>query len=695
MTHFPKILISAIVVLTFACGRETAAPASATSSPVIIISIDTLRADHLPAYGAKGVETPSIDAFANDAILFENAYSHVPLTFPSHVTLLTGLLPEETGVRNNLGYRFDPAAHPSIPTLLKSEGYLTGAAVSAYVLRGATGLGAAFDEYDDRIDRSTEGGSMGELQRSGDRTAAVATEWILQKKDQPFFYLLHLFEPHAPYAPPEPFASRYASQPYDGEIAATDAILGRFLDALKKNGIYDRATILLLSDHGEGLGDHGEAQHGIFLYREAIHVPLLLKLPHGEMKGKRVASPVQLADVLPTIADLAGFDVPERAKGVSLVGIARGGAPTTRRIFSETMYPRIHLGWSNLASLVDETHHYIHSPRPELYDLGSDIAEKRNVLSEQRRVYASMRSEVEAHDRSLELPANVDPEEAAKLAALGYLGSSSAVTGNGELPDPKEQIGEFAVTGRAATLVQQGRYEEAISILRPVLERNPVLADGWSMLARALEGAGRPQEAIAAYKKTIEVAPMLAPGTAISLAELYMRTGAFDDAIRHAEIALDVHPSTARMLIAEGYLGKRDFAAAEREVQAFAGDPAKRNESAVLLAQVRNGQRRFAEAIAILDTVKSSDGQKVPSNYWFARGDALARLDRVPDAMHAFAEEMRLYPKNREAYVRLAVLQILSGKEAGARRTFDVMLRNNPGPSSRAMADETFRALRR
>jgi len=688
-----KILLLSAMALAVACNKER--PVSSKPAPVIIVSIDTLRADHLPLYGATGVETPSLDAFAKDAILFENAYSHVPLTLPSHVTLLTGLLPEATGVRNNLGYRFDSAAHPSIPTLLKAKGYATGAAVSAYVLRGSTGLASAFDDYDDRIDASSEGGALGDLQRAGDETEAAAIAWIDAKKDRPFFYLLHLFEPHAPYAPPEPFASRYASHPYDGEIAAADAILGRFLDALKKNGIYDRATILVLSDHGEGLGEHGEAQHGIFLYREAIHVPLLLKLPNGEMKRKRIASPVQLADVMPTIAGIAGFDVPEKARGVSLVEVARNHAPADRRVFSETMYPRIHLGWSNLASLVDSSYHYIDAPRPELYDVETDVAEKRNVLSDQRRVYASMRSEVESHDRTLELPKNVDPEEAAKLAALGYLGSSSNAAQSGELPDPKDRIGDLDVTGRATALYQHGKYAEAIAMLRDVLARNPSLADAWSLLARSLEAAGHPEEAIDAYKKTIEAAPMLAQGTAISIAELYMRSGKFDDAIQHAELALSAHPAAARMIIAEAQLGKRDFAAAERATQEVASDPAKRDQAAVLLAQIRNGQRRFAEAMAILDTVKSSAGEKVPTNYWFARGDALVRLRRVPEAMQAFQNEMRLYPKNREAYVRLAVLQILSGNEPDARRTFDVMLQNNPGPSSRVMVDDTFRVLRR
>jgi choline-sulfatase len=693
------LVLGAALALS-SCRGERATPGGVGASagaPVIIISIDTLRADHLPVYGATGLETPNIDALAKDAVVFDNAYSHVPLTLPSHVTMLTGLLPEATGIRNNLGYRFDSAKQPSVPTLLKAKGYATGAAVSAYVLRGATGLATAFDEYDDRIDRSSEGGAMGELQRSGDQTVAAAIRWIDAKKQEPFFYLLHLFEPHAPYAPPEPYRSRYAAQPYDGEIAATDAYVGQFLDALKASGVYDRATIVLMSDHGEGLGDHGEAQHGIFLYREAIHVPLLLKLPGGELKGNRVKDPVQLIDVLPTIAGIAGFTVPEAAKGVSLVEVARGHAPAGRRIYSETMYPRIHLGWSDLASLVDARHHYIDAPRPELYNFTADPKEKQNVLADQRRVFAAMRTEVQTHDRKLELPQNVDPEEAAKLAALGYLGSS-ATPGSGELPDPKDGIADFERTGQANALVNQGKYAEAVTILREIVGRNASYADAWSLLAKALDRIGRPEEAIEAYKKTMEVAPMLAPGTAMSMAEVYMRLGRFDDCIKHAELALTAHPSAARMTMAQAYLAKKDLASAERHSQMLTSDPDKRNDAEVLLAQIRVAQRRLPEASAILDAMKSrtdAEGKQVPPNYWFARGDILARTNRVPEAERAFAEEMRLYPRNREAYVRLAVLQTLSGREPEARRTFDLMVRANPEASSRALVAETFRALGR
>ncbi|MGK2859208.1 MAG: sulfatase-like hydrolase/transferase [Thermoanaerobaculia bacterium] len=686
---------AAIFLVSAACGRESSLGRE-SASPVIIISIDTLRADRLPVYGYTAVSTPNIDALAKDAIIFENAYAHVPLTLPSHVSMLTGLLPAETGVRNNLGYRFDSAKHPTIPTLLKAKGYATSAAVSAYVLRGATGLADAFDDYDDQIGR-VSGGAVGVLQRQGFETVAVAKRWIESHKDKPFFLLFHVFEPHAPYEPREPFKTQYAANPYDGEIAVSDADVGALLDTLRQNGLYEKSTIILMSDHGEGLGDHGEEQHGIFLYREAIHVPLLVKLPEGELSGTRVKTPVQLLDLMPTVADISGFDTPAGARGVSLVKIAKGESPD-RRIFSETMYPRIHLGWSDLASLVDAQHHFIEAPKPELYDIVADPEEKTNVLAEQRRIYAAMRKEMDGHDRRLEVSANVDPEEAAKLAALGYLGSVSSAANAANLPDPKDGIHDLNGVGRAAGLANQGKFAESIAALKEVLARNPSFADGWTQLGKTYEMQGRLEDAIEAYKKTIEVAPMLAPGTALSMADVFLKLNRFDDCIKHAELSLEAHPGAARLTIARAQLAKRDLVAAERAVQYVIEDPSRRRDGLILMAQIRTSQKRYDDAMVLLDGVKTESaalGLQVHASYHFARGDLLARMGKLPEAKQSFQEEIKLYPGNREAYVRLAVLLTLEGREDEANRTFEAMVKANPSRSSYSLAAETFKGLRR
>src|SRR5438874_1612424 len=411
----PVVILAALV----SCHRRETAAHVYPNAPVIVISIDTLRADHLPAYGYKQVETPNIDRFRRDSILFENAYAHVPLTYPSHISMLTGALPPDNGVRNNIGYPFDAARHETIPSLLHKNGYATGAAISAYVLRGSTGIKNAFEFYDDAVE--VRGGeAQGELQRDGATTAAIAERWIGEQGDRPFFFLLHLFEPHSPYTPPEPYRSRYTSSPYDGEIATADAIVGQFIDDLKRKKIYDRAVIVLMSDHGEGLNEHGEAEHGIFLYREELHVPLMLKLPDNDQSNRSVSQPVGLIDIFPTIAALTGITPPASLRGQSLLATS-----AHRSLYAETLYPRIHLGWSDLHSLIDDAHHYIKAPRPELYEFPHDPAERDNILERERRTYAAMRQQLDAYGSEMQAPSNIDPEEAKKLAALGYLSAAT------------------------------------------------------------------------------------------------------------------------------------------------------------------------------------------------------------------------------------------------------------------------------
>lgn len=679
------LLLVALALIASACGRERTVGAASAGGAIIIISVDTLRADYLPAYGATGVETPHIDALASDSIVFENAWSQVPLTLPSHASMFTGRLPAKINVRNNLGYRLDSGT-PTIPSLLRSSGYRTGAAVSAWVLRGETGLGGSFDHYDDRMD-ATGGATVGEIQRAGNATVDAAIDWLTSSSAAKPFLFLHLFEPHTPYAPPEPFATKYAASPYHGEIAAADAAVGRLLDHLRANGEYERATIVFMSDHGEGLGDHGELEHGIFLYREAIRVPLFLKLPENQRRGERVTAPVALLDLFPTLLALGGVDVPE-SDGVSLLG----PLDSSRQIVSETMYPRIHLGWSDLASLAGEDFHYIEAPRPELYDLRSDPGEQRNVIDEQRRTYAAMRRTLAGYDRRLAAPSAVSEEEASRLAALGYLGGAS-ITSGGDLPDPKDRIADLEKFGRAGQLFRGGDAAAAIPLLREVVTANPNFADAWTLLAKAHEQAGRPREAIDAYRRSIDIAPSLAAGTGLSLARLYLRQGEFREALDHAALAERVHPGEAALVKAEALLGLRDPQRAEEVLRGLAGDPEHEAAAKVLLAQVRTGQRRFDEALALLSEVEG--GGAAVANLWLAKGDVLARMGRFEEAVGALRRETAAFPGNREAWIRLAALHLLAGDTAEAERVVQAMIRTNPDESTRRMAARALRDLGR
>lgn len=680
-----------------ACSREAEnEPLSgkvAAGGPIVIISIDTLRADRLPAWGYSRVETPAIDTLVRDGVRFSSAWSHVPLTLPAHASMFTGLLPGEHGVRDNLGYRLD-AETPTLARLLQEKGYATAGMVSAWVLREESGIANGFQTWDDGLD-PRPGAAVGELQRNGNATVDAATRWIAARaEDSPWLLFLHLFEPHTPYAPPEPFRSKYAD-PYEGEIAAADSIVDRLLTDLRSRGIYDDATIILLSDHGEGLGDHGEAEHGIFLYREALHVPLIVKLPGSHMGGTTIDAPVQLVDVFPTVLQAAGVETEVRHRGTSLVEIAAGRAPLERRVFSESMYPRIHLGWSELTSLTDGVTHVIQAPRPELYKIPEDPAEKNNLVSTERRLYAEFRKEIESLATPYAPPSPVDAEEAARLTALGYLGAGPSST-SGPLPDPKDRIGELQALNEASAASRSGRTSEAIDLYEGVLERNPQLADGWILLAQAYEEAGRPQDAIRASKRAIQIAPSLAQGVALNLARLQLMTHDLDGAEQHAALGARASPDEAKVIMGRIALARRDFDRAAAIASSLMNNTALRGVAAVLLAQAHIGKRDPQRALTLLEAERArylAGSFPLPAQMEFARGDALVRLGRVDEGIAAFESEIRLHPRNVDAYTRLAAVYLLSGRVEEGEKVMRRLVNANPGRQSYFLAADTFERL--
>jgi arylsulfatase A-like enzyme/Tfp pilus assembly protein PilF len=651
---------AALLVACVACGRGGTAFEKA---PIILISIDTLRSDHLPAYGYRGVETPALDALRRDAVLFERAYSHVPLTLPSHTSILTGLLPAEHGVRDNGGYPFAAAKHQYLPRLLHEAGYATAAFVSSFVLHGNTGLGAGFDVYDQGPQGVEARAEL--VERPGAETVRLAVDWLRGRSadagNAPFFLFVHLYDPHTPYKPPEPFAARYREHPYDGEIAAADAAVGALLDALKEQGIYDRAIILLLSDHGEGLGDHGEDGHGIFLYREALQVPLLLKLPGGKRAGETVAAPAQLADVAPTLLALTGRPVPDEMVGKSLVDLAdRSDQEPARRIYAETFYPRLHLGWSELASLVEGRFHYIHGPTPELFDLAADPAETQSVLERERRVYGTLRQALDAYPRELAPPGKVDAETARKLAALGYAGR--ARTTSGPLPDPRTQRDVLRDLHAAQTAVAEEHYAEAAAVLETLVARKPEVLDGWVFLATCLEHLDRPEETLAAYRRALELGDG-APEYAFYVARQLYKMGRFDEARQHAELMLASDPESrdAREMLAAVALNRGDLdeALAQSRRAGRASEAFRRDLGRALAAQGRTG-----EALELLQGDKGSPAEPATLN---AMAVTLLDAGRPAEAAEVLGRILAAQPDNARAHELLGVASLRLGQPQQAR----------------------------
>jgi arylsulfatase A-like enzyme/Flp pilus assembly protein TadD len=668
--------------------------------PIVLVSIDTLRADRLPDWGYGAGRTPHLSALVRDGIRFENAYAQVPLTLPSHVSLFTGLLPPDAGVRSNLGYRFDAARHRSLPEALRSEaGYATGGFVSAYVLRRETGLAEPFDRYDDAMEVS-EASTLGALQRPGAETVARALEWLgTLRQEQPYFLFVHLFEPHYPYEPPEPWRSQLGD-PYDGEIASADAALGQLLEGLRKRGDLGRAVVAVFSDHGEGLGDHGESEHGVLLYREALHVPLVLKLPGERRAGATVAAPAALVDLFPTLAGIARLRPVERAAGRSLLSLGDEGQDAGRRIYSETLYPRLHLGWSELRSLTDGRFQAIVGPDPELYDIVADPREKLNLRSDRRREYAEREAELAAIPLDFAPPAPASAEEMARLQALGYLGGSPA-TGSGELPDPKAHIGLIGEVQRVFALTGEGKLDEALALSVRLLGERPDLLDVRNQLAGLLRRLGRFEEALAVYAETERRFPQLAESFAIERAKLELDLGRLDGAEAAARQALTANPLEARLVLAAVAVRRGDWAAAADEARQGVGDPSHpRVPALLLLAQALAADGKLEEARVEIERARERSrdatrpgGARPVATLEATYGDILARLGRVGEAEAAFRREIERFPRNPDPYVRLAILLASEHRFGEIEPALEAMVAALPVPRTYLLAAETLERL--
>jgi choline-sulfatase len=661
------------------------------NAPVVLISVDTLRADHLPTYGYHGVETPALDALARDSVVFENAISQVPLTLPSHASLFTGLLPFANGVRDNVGYRLGKE-QPTLAGLLRARGYATGGAVSAFVLDHATGISSGFDFYEDRVEARGSGQAIGEVQRPGAETEKILENWIAAlPPGKAFFAFLHLYEPHAPYAPPEPFAARYRANHYDGEIAASDSIVGAFVSFLKSKGLYERALVVFLSDHGEGLGEHGEDEHGIFLYREAIRVPLFVKTP-VRVESRREVRPAALVDVLPTVVRMVGGEVPPGLAGIDLWNAAGSRGP--RHVYSETLYPKLHFGWSDLASLTDGRFHYVHAPRPELYDWASDTAEKRDLSAGLPPAFRSMRVELAAMNRPFARPGTSDPETVKKLASLGYISATSAAAGRTDLPDPKDRIGALARLKEASRLSSEGRFEQAASILRELARESPSMLDAREGLARVLREAGRPSEAFDALLE----ADRLSPGTPqllLGLADLALRKGDIPRARTYAEAAAAVGASGATQAQAEIAQASGDVPEARRLARACLREDERSRPCWLLLASIEKQAGDLKSSWEYLDRLRNlrAAGRGPLENENFLRGDVLARTGRESEAEAAFRAEISSFPDNPAGWTGLALLYASQGKPEDARRTLDELISKSPRPGSYFAAAQAWEVL--
>jgi arylsulfatase A-like enzyme/predicted Zn-dependent protease len=650
-------------------------------------------------------------------VLFERAYSHAPQTLPSHASMLTGLLPFQHGVRDNVGFALKPSER-MLQHVLRARGYATGGFVSAYVLRKETGIGAGFDEYDSDFPAMSPELSIGQVQRDGAQTVEHATRWMAQAGPRPFFLFLHLYEPHVPYTPPSSYTSL---APYDGEVAYADELVGRFVDALKGQGRYDDATVVLVSDHGEGLGDHGELEHGLFIYDESIRVPFIVKPPggaprlgSGQARARRLMVPVQLADVAPTLLDAAGPTAGAPSdRGLSSPGAGRtlwpiidGGDSASLPeigVYSESFYPRYHFGWSELQALTDARYRYVKAPRPELYDLTTDPRELRNIATERPQAAQAMRAALDrlASGAKVDRPSTVSAAEREQFQALGYVGMQADLGEDvaGEtLADPKDKVGVLEEYRKAVTLAARRDYEGAIVGLRGILQDNPGMADVWQQVGNLLMRLDRPEEALTAYKRFVALKPTQSNGL-VAVAATLLRLKRLDEARQHAQLAVKVaapHERLARAsaheMLAKIALAAKDGETARREAQlAQQEDPSLPMPLYVQALQLHTAGR-YAEALPLFsEAAKQVNARTLTiTELYFYLGDTLARLGRNAEAEAAFKEEVRLFPQNRRAHAGLAMLYRSIGRDAEAEKAIRDMLEMAPGAESRSLARQLW-----
>ncbi len=654
---------------------------------VILITVDTLRADKIGCYGSPRVKTPAMDAFAAAGVRYEKCIAQTPLTLPSHTTIMTGTLPIHHGVRDNGGFVV-PDELVTMAEAFKARGYDTAAFVAAYVLDSKWGLGQGFDEYYDNFDLSRfEKISLGEVQRPANEVIDQAIGWLDRKKDGKFFAWIHLYDPHTPYAPPEPYLSEYPISPYYGEIAFTDSQISRLSDYLERNGLRDRLFLVLTSDHGESLGEHQEGTHGFFIYQAAIHVPLIFVTPFPELRGVTAAGTVELTDIMPTVCEMAGLPVPSAVQGRSLVPtFFRPGEAGQRLAYSESYYPRYHYGWSELKGFQDGRFKLIIAPVPELYDLERDPGEERNLVYLEKAVFEdlSARAEAlmaEAGQNALEVDlGKVDEETREKLAALGYVGSftdSSKLRGR-KLADPKDKIGVFNELTRAREAGMSGDHDEAVRTIRAIIADDPTIADAHFALGNVLYQARRFKEAAEAFKSSLDLKPDDSFAV-INVANCYQAMGRFDEgeryvldhiasgfedaqlyfllgnlkvrqnmpdkAIPYFEKTLDVNPrsASAHNGLAAVYLNREadgDLARAEEHLSAAAAINPTLLSLRYNTAQLREKQDRLAEAADLYlreleDSPKSYKALFNLSRVYRLMGredDELAALERTIEA---------------------------------------------------------------
>ena len=684
------------------CARRETSPTN-----VLLITVDTLRPDHLACYGNSKIKTPNFDRLAREGVLFQNAFCQVPLTLPSHASILSGTYPISHGFRDQ-GRTQSSSDMPNLAAVLRREGYRTGAFVGSFVLDSRFGLNEGFDYYFDRFETSLTGAKeFQNVERPASEVAAEAIQWI-GSTPQKFFAWLHLYDPHDPYLPPEPFRTDYQGNPYDGEIAFVDSVLGKLFASLEEKRVYDSTLIVLLSDHGEGLEEHGETFHGFFVYDSTLRIPLQIKPPRGVNPSSRIVrEQVETVDIAPTILEFLKLSPGKEIQGRGLLSTIQGkGSVSQSKLYGESYYPR-QFDWSELRSLRSGRYKFIEAPKPELFDTDQDPHELKNLALEHPEMVRAMRGELQQLCDRLPQESVVDRKNAyrpdaevrRRLGSLGYLsGARSKLVPKGtdlsNFPDPKDKLdlyqrfqkallasgkGDSAVAVSELESVlrldsqftearlllgmiqrNQGQQSLALQSFLEVVKQRPSHTAARYNLALACLFQGRRDEAESHLKKVIEIDPTYSDAYA-DLGGIYQSQGRTDDAVLQYQTCLQVNPLDYQALnnLAAIYLSRNsDLEAVELLERVVKANP-NRFEAHSNLGSAYLKLKKFDEALIELERAQQLNPGYGPVQaniglVYMAQG-------RIDEAKEQFTRLLRLDPQDRTAREYLRMIEAESG----------------------------------
>lgn len=668
---FILVLVAVGAFLAALSGWRYARASAPVNGPIVVVSVDALRADRLPVYGYAAGRAPAIDSLAKDGIVFERAYSQVPQTLPAHASLLTGRLPFEHGVRDGAGFTLS-ASERSLAEMLRDRGYATGAVVSSFLLRKSTGIDQGFTFFDD--DLTAPDATSEALTRVGVDSERIAERWFDSADTTRAFLFLHLADPSA--RPPWGESGLSAAD-YDAAILQADDAVGRLVRYLKAHQLYDQSTIILVADHGQGLGDHGETEHGALLYDEALHVPLIIKQAAGAGTGRRVKVPVQHIDIVPTILDLAKAPGPGNLQGRSLVPLfEKDGYLDDRVLYAESLFGRYHFNWTPLVSVTDGHYRLIRGTTSELFDLDTDPASRHNAANDKPEVMARLQKAL-ADIAPTTAPASmaaVTATDTEWLERLGYVGTpGDADPAFAGAPVDVRIVEQYR---RAVRLSAAGELVKAVEAFRSLTSLAPSSSDAWRQLARTATRAERHDVAAEAFQRVVELTPALADGY-LGAAQALLQLRKHDDARQRAQAVVDQTvgdadaQATAHELLARIALGRRNYDAARSEAAKAEELDASRPVAAYVAGRIAVEQRRYADALAEFEKAleKTVETKSAPmADLRIFAAEALSRAERPSEAEYLFLEQLKDTPLNARVLAGLTALYKASGRNDEAAR---------------------------